>query len=306
MKNSSSPTQMKAGFDIAQESENGYYYFYCGDRQGRMLLRSKAYQARATTLSRMKTALRLAGHAEHYTAKKKGKKHYFQLVNRSGQEMARSMLFSNENELTGAIDLISKLASEPSENAGAPLARKSDQEAGAHRHSFRIDLYQREEGSPYSGRILHLLSEEAATFQGIDREVIADFISRHLHLEEQGIPGRASELLPLAISLLTGSNGEAVRTVESGQTLLHFRLSGFEKDWQTAKTVAARMTIQALPDPEPVATIESTANLRADGTAEVQLPGNYFPAGQYRVRIICNPTGNPEKTAAASYFFQVF
>ena len=60
------------------------------------------------------------------------------------------------------------------------------EEVGRAKASFRVDVYLPDDEANYRGRIEHILTKEAKTFTGFDRNAIVDFIAAHLPKSERG------------------------------------------------------------------------------------------------------------------------
>lgn len=340
MKDTTHPSSQSApGFEVVQNEENGFYYFRCNDIDGKPILQSKDYQTKNTAEDRLKSALRLAKLSKNFLRRKESNKHYFILRSGNKQEVARSILFANEKDLQRNIDYIkqvansekafSKVTEEKVEeketainqekekvetNPGFTKERDTGQQSTAKsRHSFRIDLYPRDEEDTYSGRIEYLLSEESATFQGVDEEKIIHFIRQHLPGKAAANRGAVSPEVTEAaeLLLLSSPGGKSVHLVRSGSPLLHFLLRNFNVSREESETVYVKISAHSL-DGSMRTSFETSALPAEDKSLQLSLPGNYFLPGTYKVHMNAFGTDkNPsspamQKHAEASCLFQVY
>lgn len=340
MKDTTHPSSQSApGFEVLQNEENGFYYFRCNDIDGKPILQSKDFQTKNTAEDRLKSALRLAKLSKNYLRRKESNSHYFILRSGNKQEVARSILFATERDLQRNIDYIKQVAnsekpvskateekveekktaiSQEKERVAAKpgINKESDtskQATSKSRHSFRIDLYPREEGDTYSGRIEYLLSEESATFQGVDEEKIIHFIRQHLPSKSTssrgGLSPKATESAELL--LLSKPSGNSVHLIRSGTPLLHFLLRNFDVTKEPNEPVHVKVAAQSL-DGSMSTSFETSALPNEDKSLQLSIPGNYFSPGTYKVHMHAFSNAKDDASAAmqnhaeASCLFQVY
>lgn len=340
MKDTTNPSSQSApGFELVQNEENGFYYFRCNDIDGKPILQSKDYQIKNTAEDRLKSALRLAKLSKNYLRRKEGNKHYFILRSGNKQEVARSILFANERDLQRNIDYIKQVAN--SEKAVSKVTEEKVEEkktvinqekekvetkpgftkerdtgqqpTAKSRHSFRIDLYPRDEGDTYSGRIEYLLSEESATFQGVDEEKIIHFIRQHLPSKSTTSRGGLSPkaMKPAELLLLSKPSGHSVHLVRSGTPLLHFLLRNFDYSQGSNDPIQVKVAAHSL-DGSMRTSFETSALPAEDKSLQLSLPGTYFSPGTYKVHMHAFSDAKDGSSAAmpnhaeASCLFQVY
>ncbi len=340
MKDTPHPSsQSTPGFEVVQNEENGFYYFRCNDINGKPILQSKDYQTKDTAEDRLKSALRLAKLSKNYLRRKESNKHYFILRSGNKQEVARSILFANEKDLQRNIDYIKQVANsekavskvteekveekktainQEKEKTEAKPGITKEQDTGKQatsksRHSFRIDLYPREEGDTYSGRIEYLLSEESATFQGVDEEKIIHFIRQHLPSKSTTSRGVASPkaMESAELLLLSQPGGKSVHLVRAGTPLLHFLLRNIDFTQEQNDPVHVKVAAHSL-DGSMRTSFETSALPAEDKSLQLSLPGNYFSPGTYKVHMHAfsdakvASSAAMQKHAEASCLFQVY
>ncbi|MBK7871991.1 MAG: hypothetical protein IPJ74_15615 [Saprospiraceae bacterium] len=336
-----SSTHPIPGFEIVRNEENGFYYFQCKDINGKPILLSKDSQTQGNAENRLQNAIRLAKQAKNYVGKKEGEQYYFLLVGGNRKEIARSIHFKNEKDLQRTMDYVKQVANSakaittnaapepPVENVETieqkpvaetsittPQSPKKDAKTSIKpKYSFRIDLYPREEENSLSGRIEYLLSEEAATFQGVDGQAIVQFIKKNLPMPSEKME-KAERKVPAPptvdqaeLLLLSGPSGRPVRSRERGQSQLYFCLRYKNATIRPDTQLNARILISSV-DGKVLSNFENKLKLSADKTAFLTLPGTYFSSGVYRVQVkgAIGPNADPNArgTVEANCLFQIF
>jgi hypothetical protein len=298
MRNQSSPpAQAASGFEVLQNQDNNLYFFLLKDTDGNQILRSKEYPALNTAQMRMQSAAGLARQEKNYSHRKEGEKCFFTLVNASKQEMARSAFFEDEDQMLAAIEYVKNSLQTPTNNPGGSKQRQS----------YRIDLYPKEGENGFNGRIVHLLTDKSATFQGLDMQAISRFIGGHLPTSSSKLNEPESAKM-FTLGLLSGAEGNLVQSIESGQSLLYFLLKDFGEGWPAKSGMTAKIAVRSL-DGTTITTTESKIRLSGDASAQIALPGSYFSTGLFRVQVTCAPElGSPQtgNTLSATCMFQVF
>lgn len=305
------------GFEILQNNENGAYYFQCNDLSGKSILQSKDYSTLKIAENSLQSALRFAKQAKNYSRKKEGDYHLFVLKSNNQQELARSILFVNEKEMQNAIAYLTQVAMTDHADSAKPPVDQPEKEVEAQKipikettkakaqpkYSFKIDLYQQADNQFLSGKIEYLLTQESATFQGLNEQAIVKFMQQHLPKTAHQVSDReAFSVQQATLQALSAPQGKPVSSVAVGSPLLFAQLKvnqpkNLEKEWTLA--ITARM----IGSNTVVLRTESKAQMQADGSVALTLPGNYFTEGVYRLEVVAYTNAQRQE---AGCIFQVY
>jgi len=157
---------------IHQEEEQRQYRAYCLDEEGSVVFLSKPYNTRHYCESAL-TNLQSGTFVGEIKEDEQG--FFIEFKRDSGSMIGISPSFSSREAAETALAGLAPSKEQPKRSLSKEKLKEE-----LPRHSFRIDLYPAGEGSPLRGRIEHTISQESASFQGLDTELIRSFLAKHL------------------------------------------------------------------------------------------------------------------------------
>lgn len=300
------------GFEIAQQDGQAAYYFCCNNLNGNPILQSKDYTTLKMAENSLQAALRFAKQAKNYSLKKEGEQHFFVLKSNNRHEVARSVLFDMEKAMHNAMEYVMQAAiankidtekpADTKEEEPSKEAKPANKTKTQPKYSFKIDLYQ-QDNQALSGRIEYLLTQESATFQGLNEQAIAQFMQQQLPKEaHQDTDREVAPIQQAMLQVLSAAEGKAVSSIAAGSPLIFARLKmkqtkNEEKEWNLS------ITARVVGSNSVALRTENRASSQADGALALLLPGSHFTEGIYRLEVIARAKAERQEGGC---IFQVY
>lgn len=204
----------KFGFEAFKNEEENKFYFHFNNLAGEVVLFSQAYTSARSRDNGLSSVHSNALNIDRFSFQTKNGKHYFSLVAGNNQEIARSPLFDQKEEMEAALSMVMQIVAGEVKTKGsnsknsitksspAPEQSTVNDTVAQTKSRITIDFYRNKTGESLKGRIEHPLSGAKLKFQGYDRNIILNFIEQHIpsgikhHPQEAELKAQLEENLP--------------------------------------------------------------------------------------------------------------
>jgi uncharacterized protein YegP (UPF0339 family) len=187
----------RPGFEVFHHNAQEAWLFVCNDVHGLPMLFSQLYQQRETAQKGVESVLKNL--AKNTPLQQVMEQWQFVVVAGNKQEVAASRLFDTQADCEQALLYVRQVAKSKNPIA-LPLSPTPDaavaEPTPAHgplRHAFRLYFYQNETGD-YIGRIEDMSDRRQQSFDGLDLNVLQQFLAQSLSMAQ---PTSAATGIPL-------------------------------------------------------------------------------------------------------------
>mgnify|MGYP001170052152 CR=1 FL=1 len=281
------PPNALPGFQLFEDKASGLYYFCCGDVRGNPIFFSQAYNAKDSAATGLNAVIRNAAKPKQFKTLEDGGAHYFTLHAGNHQEIGRSIAFDDADKMLMALSYLQQVAKSeqpiaeiPQETTvkarGADLATPVDSAA---KYTFRIDFYDTDGKTP-KGRIEHLQSGNSMALQGLQPEVIGQFMQMRIPqtAKTPAEAGHHNAALRIVSRPWDVQPGEAPQW--GGLVVLEMELGAINK---AAHPVELEVSAHAIGSGPHINMRLTPITTTDQGLISFVAPAAYFTGGLYRI-----------------------